>query len=49
MYKIPKDGSEKARIVAEQTLKEVKSSMKINYFDNNSLICEHIEKYKNMK
>lgn len=49
VYEILKDGSEKARIVAEQTLKEVKSSMKINYFDNNSLICEHIEKYKNMK
>lgn len=47
VYEILKDGSEKARKVAGQTLKEVKSSMKIDYFENNSLVAEHIEKYKN--
>ena len=30
---ILKEGSQKAKKVAEKTIKEVKTSMKINYFD----------------
>lgn len=43
VYQILKDGSEKARKVAEQTLYEVKASMQINYFDNNALIKKYLE------
>ena len=34
VYEILKEGSEKARAVAAQTLDEMKKSMKINYFDD---------------
>ena len=33
IWEMLKDGSDKAREVAAQTLKEVKSAMKINYFE----------------
>ena len=34
VYEILKKGSEEARKIAGQTLKEVKTAMGINYFDN---------------
>ena len=40
VYDILYKGSMKAKKVAEQTLKEVKHSMKIDYFENNQLICK---------
>ena len=46
VYDILKKGSEKARNIAAQTLSEVKSAMKINYFDDEALIASQAEKYK---
>ena len=46
VYEILKEGSKKAEKVAAQTLHEVKEAMKINYFDDNNLIKEQVEKYK---
>ena len=46
VYEILKKGSEKAEAVAAQTLKEVKDSMKINYFDDIDLINAQAEKFK---
>lgn len=48
VYDILKAGSEKARAIAAQTLDEVKSAMKINYFDDKSLILAHQNKYRNI-
>lgn len=45
IYNILKKGSEAAREVAAQTLSEVKSAMKINYFDDVELIRSQSEKY----
>ena len=45
VYEILKTGSEKAEAVAEQTLKEVKAAMKINYFEDQALIASQIEKF----
>lgn len=45
VYQILKKGSEAAREVAAQTLSEVKSAMKINYFDDSELIRIQSEKY----
>ena len=42
-----KAGSEKAEKVAAQTLAEVKSAMRINYFADEELIKAQAEKYKN--
>lgn len=47
VYDILKEGSEKAREVAAQTLDEVKSAMKINYFDDLALIADQSSKYEN--
>lgn len=47
VYDVLKQGSEKARAVAVQTLSEVKDAMRINYFDDEELIKKHIEKYQN--
>lgn len=47
VYDILKQGSAAAREVAAQTLSEVKSAMKINYFDDRALITEQMEKYQN--
>ena len=47
VYDVLKQGSEKARAVAVQTLSEVKDEMRINYFDDEELIKKHIEKYQN--
>ena len=46
VYNILRKGTEAAREVAAQTLSEVKSAMKINYFDDVELIKEKSEKYK---
>ena len=46
VYKMLKEGSDAAREVAAQTLSEVKSAMKINYFDDVELINAQSEKYK---
>lgn len=48
IYDILKEGSMAAREVAAQTLSEVKTAMKINYFDDHALITEQVEKYKNI-
>ena len=45
IYEILKKGSEKAEAVAAQTLKEVKDAMKINYFDDKSLIEAQAERF----
>ncbi len=46
VYDILKAGSEKAQKTAAKTLEEVKAAMKINYFDDEALIKEHIKKYQ---
>lgn len=46
VYEILKKGSEEAQQVAAQTLRDVRASMKINYFDDAALIKEQMEKYK---
>ena len=45
IYNILKKGSEAAREVAASTLNEVKSAMKINYFDDAELIKSQTDKY----
>ena len=45
VFEILKKGSENAREVAAQTLSEVKSAMKINYFSDAELIKSQTEKY----
>ena len=45
IYEILKKGSEKAEEVAAKTLSEVKSAMKINYFDDAELIREQAERF----
>ena len=49
VYEILKEGSEKARAIAAQTLDEMKKSMKINYFDDLELIKAQAEKYKGIE
>ena len=49
VYEVLRKGSEQAREVAAKTLSEVKSAMKINYFDSgvlSALIAQQEEKYK---
>ena len=46
VYNILRKGTEAAREVAAQTLSEVKSAMKINYFDDVEIIKAQSEKYK---
>lgn len=45
VYHILQEGTKKAYAVAEETLNEVKASMKINYFDDAELIKHQAEKY----
>lgn len=45
IYDILKEGSKRAREVAAKTLDDVKSAMKINYFDDIDFIKEQSEKY----
>lgn len=46
IYNILKKGSDTARETAAKTLSEVKTAMKINYFEDAALIGEQAEKYK---
>ena len=46
IYEILQRGSDEARKIAAQTLAEVKTAMKINYFDDKVLLQEQIDKYK---
>lgn len=46
VYEILKSGSEKAQKVAAETLKSMRTAMKINYFDDSALIEEQIQKYQ---
>ncbi len=46
VYEILKKGSEAAEKVAAETLRDVKSAMKINYFDDNNLIKETMQRYQ---
>lgn len=45
VYEILRKGSEKARDEASKTLERVRAAMKINYFDDPSLIAEQQAKY----
>ena len=45
IYRILKEGSDVARKIAAQTLSEVKTAMKINYFEDTDLINEQMKKY----
>ena len=49
VYDILKKGSDEAREVAAQTLAEVKSAMRINYFEDAELIRMQSEKYEGNK
>lgn len=44
VYEILKIGSEQAREVAAKTLDEVKNAMRINYFEDQALILDHVKK-----
>ena len=46
VYNILKRGSDEARETAARTLSEVKSAMKINYFEDQALIQAQSEKYQ---
>ena len=46
IFEVLKRGSEEAEKIAAQTLKEVRDSMKINYFADTALIKEQAEKFK---
>lgn len=45
VYDILREGSEKARAAAAETLAEVRAAMKINYFDDKELIAEQSEHF----
>lgn len=45
IYEILRQGTEKARAVAAQTLHEVREAMRINYFDDPTLIAEQSKRY----
>ena len=49
VYEILRKGTEAAYEVAQQTLNEVKASMKINYFDDAQLIKVQSEKYSGIE
>lgn len=49
IFNILKKGSEQARQVAANTMDEVRSAMRINYFDDAQLIKEQADKYKSKK
>jgi len=49
VYKMLEEGCAKARAKAEATLSEVRSAMKINYFDDTELIRQQSENFKNQQ
>ena len=46
IFRILKQGSEAAREAAAQTMDEVRTAMRINYFDDEELIREQTEKFR---
>ncbi len=46
VYQMLKEGSEKARAVAAETLKDVKKAMKIDYFEDDEFLKEQISRYR---
>lgn len=46
VYQMLKEGSQKARAAASETLKDVKKAMKINYFEDNDFLEEQISCYQ---
>ena len=46
VYEVLKKGCDIARDTAAQTLSEVRRAMKINYFEDQSLIAEQVKKYQ---
>ncbi|PTL34784.1 tryptophan--tRNA ligase [Prevotella sp. oral taxon 376] len=46
IFNILKKGSEAAREAAAKTMDEVRAAMRINYFDDEELICQQAEKFK---
>ena len=46
VYDLLEKGSKDAKVVASNTLSEVKDAMRINYFTDKELINKHISKYK---
>ncbi|MBS6645383.1 MAG: tryptophan--tRNA ligase [Clostridiaceae bacterium] len=46
IFRILKEGSEKAHETAAKTLTDVKNAMKINYFEDMELINQQVEKFK---
>jgi len=48
VYQILKEGSEKAEKIANETLREVKEAMKINYFEDKELMEKHKKKYQKL-
>ena len=46
IYEVLKAGSDKARETAAQTLSEVRSAMRINYFDDLELIRSQAQRYQ---
>lgn len=49
IYRILKEGSEAAEAEAARTLSEVKNAMKINYFEDQALIQEQVERFASDK
>lgn len=47
IYAMLKEGTEKARETAVQTMDEVRRAMRINYFDDEELIRSQAERYRN--
>lgn len=45
VYEVLKKGSDTARETAAKTLAQVRRAMRINYFEDQSLIAEQMEKY----
>ena len=46
VYNVLKEGCDKAREIASQTLKEVKAAMKLDYFDNDEFLKELHTRFK---
>ena len=49
VYDILREGSEKARAAAAETLADVRAAMKINYFDDKELIAGQTEHFAHNK
>jgi len=49
IYRILKEGSDKARLTAAETLADVRRAMRIDYFEDKELIARQAEQYKTIK